>query len=548
MKALFKIRSTAREHSEDQAVRRHRRADPVAARLPARHPRQGAAPALAVGDVRQAVRALYAADLGSARPAARLIFCNCEGYVTATEHNFDDYLAWVRKSQIDTNFFYAASGHSVIDIQYVTSSSGCSARRQLHSSPAVTVDEPGGWRRRGPRPCEGQERPARNGGAGRALQDRPTSTRRARPAGDGKYLLWATQQIARRLGRGRSRTAGGGRGRGAACVAATPRPPSKRKPALERGSVRARTRSRAAFLGNYGRRDRDPSSHGAAAADADQRPGKGAGRSSSTLRPASGIARFQGLGANPGGGARGVRARRRRLPQPGLHPPGAAQYRPVAGRRYRPVSPGVPRRHGGARRDCLGTCAETIRAAGGCRRGTGRPRKPRRPSCRRSDMSEIDIVLQSRTNEDRDAPTSLDDGPGERGIDAMANYAGRDPGIRASGCWRSRRCAGAARRDNLGRDHFGFADGISQPKPVGGPAAPHRRRGLARAKYSGAIRNSRTDARRRRARFSTTAPSWSSASCSQEVGRLRRVRRAGNKATANRGHADIDSGGAAMPR
>ena len=44
-------------------------------------------------------------------PLLDVIFCNCEGYVTATEHSFEDYLAWVRRSQIDTDFFYAASGH-----------------------------------------------------------------------------------------------------------------------------------------------------------------------------------------------------------------------------------------------------------------------------------------------------------------------------------------------------------------------------------------------------------------------------------------------------
>lgn len=49
-----------------------------------------------------------------------VIFCNCEDYVTATEHGFPEYLAWVRSAQVDTDFFYAATGHSVNDVQYLT--------------------------------------------------------------------------------------------------------------------------------------------------------------------------------------------------------------------------------------------------------------------------------------------------------------------------------------------------------------------------------------------------------------------------------------------
>lgn len=48
-----------------------------------------------------------------------IIFCNCDGYVTAYDHSYDEYAAWIRRSQLETNFFYAASGLSVSDIQFL---------------------------------------------------------------------------------------------------------------------------------------------------------------------------------------------------------------------------------------------------------------------------------------------------------------------------------------------------------------------------------------------------------------------------------------------
>lgn len=48
-----------------------------------------------------------------------LIFCNCDGYKLAATHDFATYADWVRKSQVDSAFFYAASGLSVSDVQYL---------------------------------------------------------------------------------------------------------------------------------------------------------------------------------------------------------------------------------------------------------------------------------------------------------------------------------------------------------------------------------------------------------------------------------------------
>jgi Dyp-type peroxidase family len=52
-------------------------------------------------------------------PLLDVIFCNCDGYVMACGNPFEKYLEWVRSRQLDTNFFYAASGHSVVDVQYL---------------------------------------------------------------------------------------------------------------------------------------------------------------------------------------------------------------------------------------------------------------------------------------------------------------------------------------------------------------------------------------------------------------------------------------------
>lgn len=48
-----------------------------------------------------------------------LIFCNCDGYKLAATHDFATYSDWVRRSQVDSAFFYAASGLSVSDVQYL---------------------------------------------------------------------------------------------------------------------------------------------------------------------------------------------------------------------------------------------------------------------------------------------------------------------------------------------------------------------------------------------------------------------------------------------
>lgn len=53
-------------------------------------------------------------------PFLDAFFCNCEGYVSAVDHDFPTFLAWVRRAQADSNFFYSTSAASVTDIRYLS--------------------------------------------------------------------------------------------------------------------------------------------------------------------------------------------------------------------------------------------------------------------------------------------------------------------------------------------------------------------------------------------------------------------------------------------
>lgn len=49
-----------------------------------------------------------------------LLFCNCDGYVTATEHSCEEYLQWVRDNQMDSAIFYNTTGLSTRDQKYLS--------------------------------------------------------------------------------------------------------------------------------------------------------------------------------------------------------------------------------------------------------------------------------------------------------------------------------------------------------------------------------------------------------------------------------------------
>lgn len=51
-------------------------------------------------------------------PFLDLIFCNCDGYVPAGDNSCEDFLRWVRENQVDSAIFYATSGASIRDDRY----------------------------------------------------------------------------------------------------------------------------------------------------------------------------------------------------------------------------------------------------------------------------------------------------------------------------------------------------------------------------------------------------------------------------------------------
>lgn len=53
-------------------------------------------------------------------PFLDLLFCNCDGYITATEHGFEEYIQWVRDHQMDSAIFYSTTGLSVRDQKYMS--------------------------------------------------------------------------------------------------------------------------------------------------------------------------------------------------------------------------------------------------------------------------------------------------------------------------------------------------------------------------------------------------------------------------------------------
>ncbi|MBV9884282.1 MAG: Dyp-type peroxidase, partial [Sphingomonadaceae bacterium] len=197
MKALFKIRATAREHSlikpfVDTAERIQSLLDFRLTILDDHEPHQLMLSATFDRPFEPYMRLIWD-PLG---PLLDVIFCNCEGYVTATEHCFEDYLAWVRKSQKDTNFFYTATGLSVDDIQYLTQVERLEREHRRQSLTNVVIATPKQVADK-VRRKEANKRLTNQMG----MQALVSLYRLAdfyppdQPGGDGKYLLWATQQL-----------------------------------------------------------------------------------------------------------------------------------------------------------------------------------------------------------------------------------------------------------------------------------------------------------------------------------------------------------------
>jgi Dyp-type peroxidase family len=57
-----------------------------------------------------------------------VIFCNCDGYKSAFHHGFDEYAAWIRSCQVDSGFFYNDSGLTIGDLSYLRQSESLQRR------------------------------------------------------------------------------------------------------------------------------------------------------------------------------------------------------------------------------------------------------------------------------------------------------------------------------------------------------------------------------------------------------------------------------------
>ncbi len=66
-------------------------------------------------------------DLG---PLLDPILCHCKGYPLAVSHPFEAYEAWVREVQVDTQWFYNQSQLTVVDLAYLTQ-----VERELRENP-----------------------------------------------------------------------------------------------------------------------------------------------------------------------------------------------------------------------------------------------------------------------------------------------------------------------------------------------------------------------------------------------------------------------------
>ncbi len=136
-------------------------------------------------------------------PLLDVIFCNCEGYVTATEHGFDEFLAWVRNSQIDTDFFYAANGLTIEDVQYLMQVEKLQREQGKAFSPlGVKVENPMDAAKATRESDQTRKQSNELGIEALVAMHKLTDFYPPdRPGSDGKYLRWATQQLLEGWGR-----------------------------------------------------------------------------------------------------------------------------------------------------------------------------------------------------------------------------------------------------------------------------------------------------------------------------------------------------------
>ena len=455
MKALFKIRQTAREHSlikpfVDTAERIQSLLDFRLAILEDEEPRHLLLSATFDRPFEPYMRLIWN-PLG---PLLDVIFCNCEGYVTATEHSFADYLAWVRKSQIDSNFFYSSTGLSIDDIQYLTQ---VERREREHTRerkriplPEMVADTPKQLAHAVRFKDETNKRLANQMG----MQALVSLYRLAdlyppdQPDGDGKYLLWATQQLLEGWGRKDLKEHGWDDlvREQLAWLESSPWPGHQAK--RERLTFRARD-VQGGILHNYGK-----VRHGALLLMRITDPEK--------------ARRFVG-----------------RLPVQSERPGPAAKIRPAGGKdapflnlaftRHGLVNIGLP--------DCeLERFPQEFREGMEERAGLildVRHNHPRRwtlplrnwppeaaPAAAPVDMSEVDIVIQLRTTIEYDNSNVAETG---HPLHETVRTIGNNPESGLELLAVEAMCPAHPSNGSRSIEHFGFADGLSQPIPVDTP-------------------------------------------------------------------------------
>ena len=79
-------------------------------------------------------------------PFLDLLLCNCEGYITAGDHSFEEYAHWVRNNQLDSSIFYSTTGLTVKDQSYLSKLERCQREKSASRADAeiarMTSDDP----------------------------------------------------------------------------------------------------------------------------------------------------------------------------------------------------------------------------------------------------------------------------------------------------------------------------------------------------------------------------------------------------------------------
>lgn len=471
MKALSKIRATAREHTRIKPFAET--AEQIQSLLDFR---------LAIVDGEQPTLLLSATFDRPFEPYMRLIwdplgsfldviFCNCEGYVLAAENSFPDYLAWVRSAQIDTDIFYAASGRSIMDVEYLAQVER--RHREAREDPSAAIcrfvpEDPQAAARR-----VRKEDPVESIKVGiealSGLYKLADFYPADRPKGDGRFLIRATQQLldgwARKPG-----DLGKDLEHALSEQLAWYRTPVEERPAPADTLAWDASRIQGGIVSGYGGGEH-PVLHGALLLMRIDDP-EGARQFVGSFQPNAegGAAPADGIWTN-------LAFTRHGLLNIGV--PEAAYAR-------------FPQEFREGMEDRAGLLGDLRQAHP---RNWALPKRNWRPSANSAaaaapvDLSEVDIVVQLRSCTPHDGYDALVPGhPLHHRIAELADAAGQS-GVRLLAVETMRRASSAP---GPGEDHFGFVDGLSQPVMADAPS-PAKRDEVRRGEIFLGYGNDRSD-------------------------------------------------------